>query len=138
MDHDPPPYDTAPNGLDVGKLVRIYLKMREKKAALEAEIKKIDSAQDVVEAALLAEAKAQGVTSFGTQYGTVIRTARTRMYSTDMSAFRAFVVAHNCADLFESRLSQGNVKAWLDEHPDKVPPGLQADTKESISIRKTN
>jgi hypothetical protein len=129
---------SEPTQLKVDQLVSIYLKMRNKKAALEKEIKAIEAQQEQVEIALLDEAKLLGVKSFGTKHGTVIRSTKERLFSTDMPAFREFVLENKCVDLFESRLAQNAVKAWVEANPDKIPPGLQSDSKETISIRKAN
>jgi hypothetical protein len=59
------------------------------------------------------------------------------MYSTnDWEAMGQFVVENNIPQLLEKRLHQGNVKQFLEENPEVILPGLNADSRYSISIRR--
>jgi hypothetical protein len=135
---DVPDTGTLPQAAQsrVDLMVRAYLKMRERIAQLNAEIEGIEEKKSQIEVALLAEAEGRGLTSIGTPYGTVIKSNRTRLYTTDVNEFRRWVVDNNCPELFETRLHQENVKAWVDTNPTNIPPGLQSQSKTSITIRK--
>ena len=37
----------------------------------------------------------------------------------------------------EKRLNQTNIKEYLVEHPDELPPGLQSSAEYAISIRRS-
>jgi hypothetical protein len=47
-----------------------------------------------------------------------------------------FVVENNAPDLLEKRLHQGNVKQFIENNPDLVPPGLNVDSEYSITVRR--
>jgi len=131
---------TAKEGPSVEKLTAMFIKMRDKKAALAAAYKaeedEINAAMDVVRAELLDYCKEQNVDSVRTKAGLFFRTVKTRYWARDWDAMRAFVKENDALDFFEKRLSQGAVKAFLEENPDVVPPGLVTDSEYAITVRK--
>jgi hypothetical protein len=48
----------------------------------------------------------------------------------------AFIVENNLPQLLEKRLNQGAVKQLLEESPEMVPPGVNADSEYTITVRK--
>mgnify|MGYP001594526977 CR=1 FL=1 len=46
------------------------------------------------------------------------------------------VFENNACHLLEQRLHNANMKEFLAENPDKLPAGLQADSKYKITVRK--
>lgn len=124
----------------LAKLVRVYLKMRTKKEQLTEAFKKEDSAinqqMDAVRAALLDYCKEHGLEGARTADGTFFRTVETRYSTNDWDALGKFVVENSLPDLYEKRLHQGNVKQLLQDAPDIVIPGLIADSKYQVSVRR--
>jgi hypothetical protein len=47
-----------------------------------------------------------------------------------------FVVENNVPELLEKRLHQGNMKQFLEAHPDLLPPGLNVDSEYTITVRR--
>jgi hypothetical protein len=47
-----------------------------------------------------------------------------------------FILEHNVPEFFAKSLNQGNVKQFLEENPEVMPQGLNADSEYSISVRK--
>ena len=43
---------------------------------------------------------------------------------------------HDALELMEKRLSQGNIKQFIEDNPDSAPPGLQATSEYTVSVRK--
>ena len=117
-------------------LVSIYIKMRDKKAQLQAEIDKIDAQQEVISQTLLELCKETGADGIRTAAGNVIRTVKTRYWTGDFGAFREFVKENDAFELFENRVHQTNMRAFLEENPDKHPPGLNIDSKYTITVRR--
>ena len=124
----------------VEKLVKVYLKMNAKltemQTAFAAEEKKLVDQMAKVKTALLNYCKEQNVESVRTGEGLFFRGVKTRYWTNNWDAMGKFVVAHNVPDLFEKRLHQGNVKQFLEEHPDLLPPGLNVDSEYTITVRK--
>jgi len=77
-----------------------------------------------------------GVKSLRTDHGTVSLMEKTRFYTTDWDSFKKFMVEQDALDLLEKRISQTNMKLFLEENPGAVPPGLNSDTEFDISVRK--
>lgn len=132
--------ETTQEPQPVDKLVRILLKMREKRSKLkeeyEAEDAKVNEDMEEVKKQLLALCESLGTTGLKTAYGTVSRTVKTRYWTTDWSMMHKFCVENGALDLLERRIHQTNMKTFLDEHPDSIPPGLNADSKYDVSIRR--
>ena len=130
--------EQAPVPLD--KLARVYRKMQGKKQALTAEyetaVAVIDAQLDAVKVALKDAMLGLGVKSVNTLEGTVILSTKTRYSMQDWDAFKDFVVSNNALDLFEKRIAQTNMAAFLKDNPELVPPGLNTNSEYAISVRK--
>ena len=122
------------------KLTRVYIKMREKKAEIthqmEEQISKIDSDMKTVKTAILEHMKAIGAESLRTDAGTVYRTVRTTYSTTDWESMGKFILEHEVPELLEKRLHQGNMKQFLEEHPELLPPGLNVDSEYTVTVRR--
>ena len=92
--------------------------------------------QDTVKQALLDHCKEHDVESVRTSEGLFYRTVKTRYWTSDWESMYDFVREHDIPEFFEKRLNQGNVKQFLEENPECVPPGLNVDSEYMISVRK--
>jgi hypothetical protein len=126
--------------IPVEKLVKVYLKMNaalaEKKAAFDAEEKALKEQMATVKVFLLDYCKSQSVESVRTAEGLFYRGVTTRYWTSDWESMGKFVVENNAPDLLEKRLHQGNMKQFLEDHPDLLPPGLNVDSEYTITVRK--
>lgn len=124
----------------IDKLTRVYIKMRDAKSKLAAEYKEKDeditSQMDQVKAALLDYCREHNVESVRTASGLVYRTQKTRYWTSDWEAMHRFVVENNVPEFLEKRLNQTVVKAFLEENPETVPPGINADSEYTVTVRK--
>jgi hypothetical protein len=123
------------------KLTRIYIKMREKKEEvaheLEERISKIEKDMKTVKTAILDHMKEIGAESLRTEAGIVYRTVRTTYSTSDWESMNKFILEHGVPELLEKRLHQTNTKAFLEEHPDMLPPGLNANMEYSVTIKRS-
>lgn len=128
------------NPVQVDKLTRTYIKIRDARAKLAAEFKMQDELMvgqlDLVKEALLDYCKDHGVDSVRTSEGLVYRTQKTRYWTSDWSSMHKFILENNLPEFFEKRLNQGAVKEYLEENPESVPPGLNTDSEYVIAVRK--
>ena len=137
---------TAPTA---DELVAAYLKIRSaiqfKEEAHKAEIEDLKAQQDVISEALLGLCNEQNVEGLRTKAGTVSRRIQTRYWTNDWSSMYDFIKEHDALDLIkeqdapfllEQRIHNGNMKQFLEENPDVLPIGLQADRKYVITVRK--
>ena len=128
------------NPVQVDKLTRTYIKIRDKRAELAAKFKSDDDnlrdQLELVKGALLDYCKDHGVDSVRTSEGLVYRTQKTRYWTSDWSSMHKFILENNLPEFFEKRLNQGAVKEYLEENPESVPPGLNTDSEYVIAVRK--
>jgi hypothetical protein len=122
------------------KLVSIYRKIRgvidEKEAAHKDEIGGLKAHLDVVSAKILEICNEQNLDSLRTPEGTVTRRAVTRYWTNDWESMYRFIKEQDAPYLLEQRIHNGNMRQFLDENPDTLPMGLNADTKYAITVRK--
>ena len=128
------------NDLTAEKLAATYLKIRTKRqqllTAFEAEDNDLKIQQDLLSDRMLEICKETGADSIKTPSGTIIKSVKTRYWTSDWGSMHAFIKEHDALDLLEQRLHQTNMKQFLEEHPDVLPMGLNSDSKYSISVRK--
>jgi hypothetical protein len=125
---------------DLDRLVSVYVKIRDKKNELAATFaeqeKELDGKLDKIKQALLEHCKATGTESVKTASGTFWRTQKKRFWTSDWDAMNRFIVENEAVDLLEKRIHQGNMKQFLEENPEVLPPGLNADSEYSITVRR--
>lgn len=123
------------------KLVKVYLKMRTARDKMvkehEAEVAKIDAGMNQIKQALLTYCKDNNVESVNTTEGLFYRKIKKRYWTNDWEQMGKFVVQHNVPELLEKRLHQGNTEAFLEQHPDLLPPGLNVDSEFTVTVRRS-
>lgn len=126
--------------MDLDRLVSVYIKIRDKKLELAAEFKErekeLDGKLDKLKDALLEHCKETGIESVKTSSGTFWRTQKKRFWTSDWEAMNRFIMDNEAVDLLEKRIHQGNMKQFLEENPTTLPPGLNADSEYSITVRR--
>lgn len=125
---------------DADKLVAVYIRMRDTKEALSREydgkLADINTQMEVIEQALLDICKANGQDGGKTAHGTFTRTVKSRYWTTDWESMKNFVRENDALDLLERRIHQTNMKQFLKENPNKVPEGLNVESKYSVIVRR--
>ena len=128
--------------LGVDTLCRIYVKIRDAKAAVTKEYdSKIAELEEQLEAVGneikdSIQALGDGATSVKTKYGLAMLKTERRYYARDWSAFRQFMREHDAMELTEKRVAQGEMEKWLEEHPDLVPPSLDSMSKIVVVVQR--
>ena len=124
----------------VEKLVRVYLKMNatltEMRHAYEAQEKALKEKMATVKGALLEHCKAHNVDSVRAGEGLFYRTVKRDYWTSDWDSMRKFIVEHKVPELLHERIHQTNMKQFLEEHPDLLPPGLNVDSEYTITVRR--
>jgi hypothetical protein len=128
--------------ISVDRLVAAYIKMRDRRAELLREYEEADgevkTQMDAVESRLLELCKEIGVDTLGSKHGKVMRTVKTRYWTSDWDSFHKFVLEHQMPELLERRISQSNMKQLLEENPDVMPMGLNIDNRYAVTIRRSS
>lgn len=126
--------------VSVDRLVATYIKVRDKKDQATKELKDVEAEYngklDILKAALLEHCQRLGVESVRTESGTFYRTVKKRFWTSDWESMGKFILEHEATDLLEKRIHQGNIKTFLEENPDLLPPGLNVDSEYTVNIRR--
>ena len=120
--------------LHIDKLIKIYIKMRDARKAIEAQSNAIEEQMGVVEAQLLDICKDTNVSSLKTPYGRIVRSIKTFYTTADWPSMHQFIKEHDALDLVERRIHQSNMKTFLEENANLLPPGLNADRKYDVIV----
>jgi hypothetical protein len=126
--------------VNVEQLVKAYIKMRDARQQLLREFDeadaKIKQQQDVVQQALLELCKETGTDGLKTSAGTVTRTVKTRYWTSDWNSMKNFIKENDAFELLEQRVHQTNMKSFLEENPNLMPPGMNIDSRYAITVRR--
>ena len=122
------------------KMTSAYIKIRAERSALSAKFKaeddKLVRQQDVLKRALLDYCENHGLESVRTSAGLFFRSTKTKYWTSDWEAMHKFILEHNVPEFLDKRLNTSNIKQFLEENPECVPPGLNVDNEYIISVRK--
>ena len=122
------------------KLTSVYIKLRDKKAAMatahKIEESEIDRRMKLIKDALLEYCKENNLNSAKTEAGTFTRTKKIKYWTSDWDSIYEFVKEHDLLEWFTKSLNQSNVKSFLEKNPDVFPKGLNADAEYVITVRK--
>ena len=123
------------------KLAEIYIKIRDKRVELKEKFEAEDAAlkeqQDLLAQEMLEVCYENNADSIKTPAGTIIRKVDTRYWTTDWDSMYQFIQEHDAYPLLEKRIHQTNLKQFLDENPNLLPAGLQADSKYTVVVRRS-
>jgi hypothetical protein len=123
------------------KLAEVYIKIRDKRAELkeqyEAQDEGLKSQQELLAEKMLDICRDNNADSIKTPAGTIIRKVDTRYWTTDWDSMYQFIEEHDAYPLLEKRIHQTNLKQFLEENPELLPAGLQADRKYTVVVRRS-
>ena len=113
--------------------------MRDKKEALEAAAKEktkgIAAQLDKMEAWLIEQAQAQGVTSFKTAHGTAFLATTDFASVGNWDEVLKFIREHETYEMLERRVSKKAVRSYIDEYK-AVPNGVNYGTQLNVQVRR--
>ena len=122
------------------ELVSVYVKIRdtihEKEAKHKKELAVLKEQLGAISQALLDVCEENGQDGFRTPFGTVTRSVSSRYWTSDWDSMYKLIKEHDAPFLLEQRIHNGNMKQFLEENPDVLPAGLQADRKYTVKVRK--
>jgi|TARA_R110000868_G_C10464327_1_gene727682 hypothetical protein len=128
--------------VDINKLVKVYLKIRnaidEKETQHKEELASLKEQFGIVGQSLLNLCKEQNLDSIRTPVGTVSRRISTRYWTSDWDSMYRFISEHDAPFLLEQRIHGTNMKEFLESNPEAFPMGMQADRSYTVQVRKPN
>lgn len=127
---------------DTKRLVKTFLKIRDKKAELkrayDEKVATLDEQLGLIRSALLEHCKEHNEEGGKTEFGTFSRVERSKYWTSDWEKFGDFVIDHKVPELLEKRIQQTNMRTFLEQHPDIDPPGLRLDKSYDIVVRRAS
>ena len=124
------------DNITADKLVKTYIKIRDKRAELSKQDNELEEQQKLIQQELLNICKETGSDGLRTQYGTVSRRISKNYWTSDWESLYKFIKEHDAFHFLHQRISNGNVDKFLEENPDLHPPGLQADASYTVVVRR--
>jgi predicted secreted Zn-dependent protease len=133
--------DTASvTDMSVEDLAAIYIKIRtaiqEKEEKHKEELGVLQEQLDTVAGELLTICNDENADSIRTPAGTVSRRISTRYWTSDWDSMYQFIKEHDAPFLLEQRIHASNMREFLENNPDSLPVGLQAERKYTVQVRK--
>lgn len=123
----------------VDEVIAAYVKLRDKKAAIEAKAKEevatVKEKMIKIETWLKAQADEQGVTGFKTEAGTAFITTTDFANVADWDAVVQWVKENDAYDLLERRVSKTAVRGYLEANSE-LPHGVNYGTKVEMNVRR--
>jgi hypothetical protein len=119
------------------KLVKIYVKIRDERYALEKQVRELEEQEEIIKSELANICKEVGTDGLKTSFGTVSRTLKKRYWTSDWQSFYEFIKEHDAFHFLHQRISDTNVQTFLEENPDLHPPGLQADAAYTVRVTRS-
>jgi len=127
--------------ITVDKMVKAYIKMRDRRSELKAQYESSDAEikeqMDAIEGELLGLCKTTGTDGLKTPFGTVSRSVKTRYDATDWAAMHKFVLDNQVPDLLERRVAQRAMKEFIENNPELMPPGLNVTSQYAITVTRS-
>jgi hypothetical protein len=127
---------------DMDELSVQYIKLRQKREVLSQQFKDDDAVLEKemaeIETQLLDTLNASNSNSMSTNSAVIIRTVRKRYMPSNWPAVYELIKKHDAYGLLEKRVHNGNMKDFLEEHPDEYPAGMNVDSKYAVTVRRKN
>lgn len=142
MDSSDMPAPAAPGVPELDKLIDRYVRLRDRKRALEAEHKEqlapYNKLMSEVEGVLLDYMQRAGTTSVTTAGGTAYQSTKRNASIKDGAAFRKFVVETGQFNLVDWRANANAVFDFIEANGGNPPPGVNPSSRVAINFRRPN
>lgn len=118
------------------QLAKVYVKIRDKRRELEKQAAELKEQETTLALEMLEICKAQGAQTIRTAYGTISRRTNKNYWTSDWDSFFKFVKEHDAFSVMFRRINSESMAQFLEENPDLLPPGLNADVTQTVVITK--
>jgi hypothetical protein len=126
--------------MDIERLVGGYVRLRDKKAEIEArhkeELAPLRKMMDDIEAKMLQAMQESNATSFKTTAGTAYKTSRTSATVADRSTFKEWIVCEDAWEFADLRANKTAVAAYRDE-TGELPPGINWREELGVNFKRS-
>lgn len=118
------------------QLAKVYVKIRDRRRELEKQAAELKEQEAALQSELLEICKQQGAQTIRTEYGTVSKRTTKNYWTSDWESFTNFIKEHDAFSLLQQRINSTNMAQFLEENPDLLPPGLNAEVTQTVVITK--
>ena len=98
--------------------------------------KDLEEQQQMLANEMLDVCKEVNADSIKTQHGTIIRSVKSKYWTSDWDSMYQFIEETGAFGLLEKRLHQTNLKDFLAENPDLFPMGLNVENEYTVVVRR--
>lgn len=129
-----------PEHTKIETLAATYIKIRsaieDMKERHKTELEELETQFDTVASGILDFCNEHNLDSVRTPAGTISRRVKSRYWTNDWQSMYEFVKQHDALFLLEQRIHNAHMQQFLEENPELLPVGLQADRKYVVQVRK--
>lgn len=129
-----------PEHTKIETLAATYIKIRsaieDMKERHKTELEELETQFDTVASGILDFCNEHNLDSVRTPAGTISRRVKSRYWTNDWQSMYEFVKHHDALFLLEQRIHNAHMQQFLEENPELLPIGLQADRKYVVQVRK--
>lgn len=126
--------------MDLGKLVKTYVKIRdaraEKKRAFELEDGQLKEHLAKLEAVLLNHLNTSGSESVRTDEGTFYKQEEIIPTGSDWDALYTWIKDKDAFDALERRIKKTFIKEFMETHEGSLPPGVSVHREYVVRVRR--
>lgn len=128
--------------MDLDKVTRSHLKIRDKRAAIRRKFEEDDEAlksdQRKLEAVMLDHLNSNNLESTRTLHGTFYRQESIKPSAADWSAIWDWAKDNDAPEIFERRLKATFIKEHMEMHDGALPPGVNVHREYEVRVRKAS
>ena len=128
--------------LDLSKVTRAYLKIRDARSTLKREYEDADAKLkgnlELIEGAMLNHLNTHGVASVKTDDATFYSQEEMKPSCQDWGAFYNWIKEHDAFDALERRVKSTFVKEFAETHDGNLPPGVSVAREKVIRVRRNS
>ena len=127
--------------MDLDQIVRVYVKIRDARAAASKEAKERDAELkdklSKLEAVLLNHLNETKADSVKTSEGTFYRQEDLIPTGSDWEAFYAWVKENDAFDALERRIKKTFIAEYIEAHDGEIPPGVSVYREHVVRVRRS-
>jgi hypothetical protein len=124
------------------KIIAAYIKIRDSIATIKQrhaeELRTLEEQLEVLSQELLERCEAAGGNLSVPNVGRVTRRVSKQYWTSDWPAMYQMIKEHDAFHLLQQRLIASAMDQFLEENPKLVPPGLNLDSKATVTVTRAS
>lgn len=132
--------DTPQVALDLGRLTKAHINIRDARAALKKQYDDADvdlkASQERLENAMLDHLNKHGMESVRTEFGTFYKQEDIKPSGADWAALYDWIKEHDAWDALERRIKKTFITEYMEAHQGSLPPGVNVHREFVVRVRR--